>query len=227
MSKVIASPVSNYVAYNKHIAAVIPALNEKRSIEAVVRQMSQRALVIVVDDGSTDETAALALGAGAYVVRHPSNQGYDDALESGIRTAIELGCVYAITMDADGQHDPSLLDHFIAELESGADIVIGVRNITQRWSEVIFSIVGRYIWGIYDPLCGMKGYRLDVVRNQIKLNTYSSVGTELAIRLLKDGKKLRQVHINTHPREGASKFGDGLNANLRIMKSLFRSLIIM
>ncbi len=210
----------------KRTAAIVPAFNESQSIEEVVNQVKNKALVIVIDDGSTDETAAIALDAGAYVVRHSSNRGYDDALETGLRTSIELGCVYAVTMDADGQHDPSVLDHFVAELEAGADLVIGVRNLTQRWSEDVFSFVGNCLWGIHDPLCGMKGYRIEAIRNEINLNTYASIGTELAIRMLKDGRKFIQVPIITRPRNGTSKFGSGINANLRIVKSLLKGLLI-
>lgn len=207
------------------LAAVIPAFNEARSIQAVVQQVSQRALAIVVDDGSTDDTAALARDAGAHVVIHPFNRGYDGALETGIRTALELGCTFAVTMDADGQHDPTLLDRFLAELQAGADLVIGHRDRTQRWSEALFCIVGRAVWGLYDPLCGMKGYRLAILAKVADLSTYASIGTELAIRLTKSGVRPSQPKIKTRPREGMSRFGGGFNANLRICKALWIGLV--
>ena len=206
------------------LAAVIPAYNEARSIEALVRQVSQRALAIVVDDGSTDGTAALARAAGAHVVRHPVNRGYDAALESGLRTALALGCTYAVTMDADGQHDPTLVDRFLAELEGGADLVVGHRDRTQRWSEALFCVVGRAIWGLNDPLCGMKGYRLGILAKVEDLNTYASIGTELAVRLIKSGVLASQPKIKTRPREGLSRFGGGFKANLRICQALWIGL---
>lgn len=207
------------------LAAVIPALNEERSIEAVVRQASQRALAIVVDDGSTDNTAVLARAAGAHVVSHPVNRGYDGALETGIRTAIALGCTFAVTMDADGQHDPTLLDRFGAVLEGGSDLVVGQRDRTQRWSETLFCVVGRAVWGLNDPLCGMKGYRLDVLAGLKDINTYASIGTELAVRLVKGGMKAQQLPVKTRVREGVSRFGGGVKANLRICKALWIGLI--
>ena len=207
------------------LAAVIPALNEARSIEAVVREVSQRALAIVVDDGSIDDTAALARVAGAHVVSHPVNRGYDAALETGLRTARALGCTYAVTMDADGQHDPTLLDRFSAELEAGADLVVGHRDSTQRWSEALFCVVGRAVWGLHDPLCGMKGYRLARLAGIEDLNTYASIGTELAIRLIKKGVTIQQPTVKTRPREGNSRFGGGLKANLRISKALWIGLM--
>ena len=206
------------------LAAVIPAFNEARSIQAVVQQVSQRALAIVVDDGSTDDTATLARAAGAHVVSHPFNRGYDGALETGLRTAIDLGCILAVTMDADGQHDPTLLDRFYEEFNNGADLIVGVRDHRQRWSEILFSIIARQIWALHDPLCGMKGYRLSKIINKNSLNTYPSVGTELPILLIKNGIALHQIPVKTRPRSGKSSFGSGFSANMKIVKALFYGL---
>lgn len=216
-----ASPVASHDVCATRLAAVIPALNEGRNIEAVVRQVSQRALAIVVDDGSTDDTAVLARAAGAHVVSHPLNRGYDGALETGLRTAIALGCTFAVTMDADGQHDATLLDRFGAELEAGADLVVGHRDRTQRWSESLFCVVGSAVWGLHDPLCGMKGYRLSQLSKIQNFNTYFSIGTEIAIRLIKGGMQVSQLKIKTRQRNGKSRFGGGFKANLRICKALW------
>lgn len=207
------------------LAAVIPALNEARSIEGVVRQLSLSAMVIVVDDGSTDDTAALARSAGAQVISHQSNRGYDAALETGLRTARELGCSFAVTMDADGQHDPNLLELFSNVLKGGANLVVGHRDATQRWSEALFCLFGRAVWGLNDPLCGMKGYRLSILDNVTALNTYRSIGTELSLRLIECGVQATQVKIKTRKRDGISRFGVGIIANMRICKALWLGLI--
>ena len=225
MNEVGEAPVSNLDARLMRLAAVIPAFNEERSIQAVVLQVSKRALAIVVDDGSSDDTAALARAAGAHVVSHPVNRGYDAALETGLRTAIALGCTFAVTMDADGQHNETLLDSFGAELDAGADLVVGHRDRMQRWSETLFCIVGRTIWGLHDPLCGMKGYRLSNLTKFESLNTYNSVGTEIAIRMIMEGVLVRQHEMRTRQRNGISRFGGGLHANLRICWALWNGLM--
>lgn len=207
------------------LAAVIPAFNEARTIKAVVLQVRQRAIAIVVDDGSTDDTAVLAQAAGAYVVSHPSNRGYDCALETGLRTALEFGCNFAVTMDADGQHDPSLLDRFHAELKAGAKLVVGQRDSTQRWSEALFCFVSRRAWGLNDPLCGMKGYSLHSLARVEHINTYASIGTELAVRLVKAGVIAHQLPVKTRPREGTSRFGQGFMPNFKINKALWMGII--
>lgn len=226
----MSSSGSNFTQGNYEVAqllaAVIPAFNEAGSIEAVVQEVSQRALAIVVDDGSTDDTAVLARDAGARVVIHPFNRGYDCALETGIRTAIDLGCSYAVTMDADGQHDPTILDRFNEEFSKGADLIVGVRDHMQRWSEELFSIVSRHIWLLDDPLCGMKGYRLSKIFDVDLINTYPSVGTELAIRLIRHGLVLKQIPVQTRARIGSSRFGGGLSAHMKIFNALFNGLML-
>jgi polyprenyl-phospho-N-acetylgalactosaminyl synthase len=90
------------------VAVVIPAFDEGDRVGAVVAGCRERfPLVIVVDDGSTDATFAVARAAGAEVVRHPINLGQGAALQTGIARALELGATWIVTMDADGQHDPT------------------------------------------------------------------------------------------------------------------------
>ncbi len=89
------------------IAVVIPAYNEAATIAGIVhRARRQVETVIVVDDGSRDETAAQAEAAGAVVVRQPDNQGKGASLWRGMQTAVEQGAEAVITLDADGQHQP-------------------------------------------------------------------------------------------------------------------------
>ncbi len=109
------------------LSVVIPAKNEMDAIGAVVSDIRDRypeAEIVVVDDGSTDQTAHLAEQAGARVVRHPESLGNGAAVKSGARAAAgEILCF----MDADGQHDPDDLAKLLAKLEGGYDMVIGAR----------------------------------------------------------------------------------------------------
>ena len=95
------------------VALVIPALNEEKTIYEVVKESLKFGLVVVVDDGSVDQTAKFAELGGAVVVSHEKNKGYDSALNSGFIKAESLGCEYIITLDADGQHNPKLIHKFI------------------------------------------------------------------------------------------------------------------
>jgi glycosyltransferase involved in cell wall biosynthesis len=210
----------------RKFAVVIPAFNEASTIHALVHQVNRHAIAVVVDDGSSDNTADLARSAGAFVVAHEVNRGYDAALETGIRVACANGFFFVITMDADGQHDPNVLCRFIDAFEAGADLVIGRRDSTQRWAESLFGFVGGALWGIDDPLCGMKGYSTKRLKHIERFNTYESAGTELAILLCKRGVNVNQIPITTRSRKDPSRFGVGLIPNIRICRALWRAFFL-
>ncbi len=202
------------------LALVIPAFNEAATVGPVVRGAALHGTVVVVDDASNDRTGALAQQAGADVVRHGQNRGYDGALESGFRRAAELGCEFVVTLDADGQHNTELIAHFAAALERGADLVLGVRDRRQRFAEHIFAWFTRARFGIHDPLCGMKGYRLALYKALGHFDSYGSIGTELALFAVRNGARFAQIPVATRPRADAPRFDWLLRANQRILRSL-------
>ena len=209
------------------LAIVIPAFNEEETLAAVLVSASSFGQPIVVDDGSTDETAKIATNRGAVLVEHSENQGYDHALLSGIEKAISLGFDYVITLDADGQHDPTVLGEFLDRLESGFDMVIGVRGSVQRLSESVFQFVGSLLWSIEDPLCGVKGYRIPFLEKNVRaFKTYDSIGTEIAIRASILGADIDQVPILVRDRKGSSRFGWGLRTELRVLRAMFNGVLL-
>jgi hypothetical protein len=119
------------------LAVVIPALDEAKSIGSVVASVPRRiphvagVEVIVVDDGSTDGTAAVALAAGAdHVERHRSNRGLVSAFRTGTNRALASGADVIVHLDGDGQHDPAYIGRVVAPILFGeADVVVGVRPL--------------------------------------------------------------------------------------------------
>ena len=95
------------------LIALIPGYQEGPRIGAVVTAALEHLPVIVVDDGSTDETGAEANAAGATVVRQIPNQGKGAALRTGFREALDLGVEAVVTLDGDGQHDPAEIPAFL------------------------------------------------------------------------------------------------------------------
>jgi hypothetical protein len=109
---------------------VIPAFNEESSVAAVVREVhewSPGSDVVVIDDGSTDATAARASAAGAVVIGLPFNLGVGGAMRTGFRYALRSGYDAVIQVDADGQHDPRFIPELLAHAERGYAVVIGAR----------------------------------------------------------------------------------------------------
>jgi glycosyltransferase involved in cell wall biosynthesis len=110
---------------------VMPAHNEAGNIERVItelRQAVQGLDFVVIDDYSSDDTAAVAERMGAEVVRLPCNLGYGGAVQTGFRYAVQRGYDYAVMMDSDGQHDPRSVPALLEVVENGeADVALGSR----------------------------------------------------------------------------------------------------
>ncbi|HET7515006.1 MAG TPA: glycosyltransferase family 2 protein [Gaiella sp.] len=115
----------------RRIVAVVPAFDEEAAIGGVIREIAEfdAAIdVVVVDDGSSDGTAAAAARAGATVVRLPFNLGIGAAVQTGFRWALERDYDLAVRLDGDGQHDAAELPRLLAPIDRGeADVVTGSR----------------------------------------------------------------------------------------------------
>jgi glycosyltransferase involved in cell wall biosynthesis len=148
-----------------NIVALIPGYQEGPRIAAVVAGARPFVPVVVVDDGSTDDTAAQAEAAGATVLVQRPNAGKGTALRAGFRHALENGATAVVTLDADGQHDPAEIPAFITAFEAtGAELIIGrrdfatmplVRRLSNTLGGWVFSMaVGRRVAD------NQSGYRL-------------------------------------------------------------------
>lgn len=206
------------------LAIVIPAYNESKTISGVVKSVNPFGTPIVVDDGSKDDTVSLAESAGAIVVSHRNNVGYDEALNSGFEKAFELGFTVVITFDADGQHDELMIPSFVNKIEAGADVVVGVRNQKQRISEHIFAWYTDLRFKIKDPLCGMKAYRKIVYDKLGHMDSFGSIGTELAIFAAKNQYRIEEMDIKIAVREGEPRFSRSFTGEYKIIRAMFLSL---
>jgi glycosyltransferase involved in cell wall biosynthesis len=148
------------------IVAVIPGYNEGPRIGDVVRGAAAHLPVLVVDDGSRDETAGQARAAGATVIEQRPNQGKGAALRAGFRRALADGADAVLTLDADGQHDPAEIPAFLSAwaTEPRPDLVIGRRNFRamppiRRLSNVLGGRA--FSWAVGRPIPdNQSGYRL-------------------------------------------------------------------
>ncbi|MBG6055922.1 glycosyltransferase involved in cell wall biosynthesis [Salinibacterium sp. CAN_S4] len=125
---------------------VMPAFNEEASVAAVVREVHTKLpgiSVLVVDDGSADDTTAVARAAGAMVATLPFNLGVGGAMRVGFRFALENGFDNVVQVDSDGQHDPSEVPALLAALQS-ADLVLGARFA----GEGDYSVRGPRSWAM-------------------------------------------------------------------------------
>lgn len=157
---------------NARVLVIIPAYNEAASISQViqgVRDSAPFADIVVVNDGSSDDTALVAKLDGANIISHCFNMGYGIALQTGFKYALARGYAYVIYLDGDGQHESKCIRDILAELLSrSADVVIGSRYLgnfqyrtdwTRRLASILFGCITSKIIGqrITDPTSGFRG----------------------------------------------------------------------
>jgi glycosyltransferase involved in cell wall biosynthesis len=177
------------IDYMTKILALIPAFNEAQHIAQVVRSTCAHLPVLVVDDGSTDQTAAQAQKAGAQVLRQQPNQGKGAALRAGFRYALDHGYDAIVTLDADGQHDPAQVPGFVQAFdERGADLIVGTRTFAEMpLIRRIANTIGTMAlsWALGQPIHdNQSGYRLIGRRlMQITLDSRES-GFEFEVEMI-------------------------------------------
>lgn len=146
--------------------ALIPAYNEAAHIGTVISAVRRHGLpVLVVDDGSLDQTGQIAAAAGATVLRQPSNAGKGLALRAGFRWALDHGFQEILTLDGDGQHDPAEIPCLLKAFEEeGHDLIIGARNFDDMpWTRYTMNVLGRWTLSrvMGQPMLdNQSGYRL-------------------------------------------------------------------
>lgn len=209
--------------------AVIPAFNEGKTIFSVIIDVKKFASeAIVVNDASSDDTAEVARRAGAMVISHERNQGYDTTLNDGFSEAAKIGADIIFTIDADGEHSPTDIPKMLTPIEEGrADIVLGQRPHTTHLSEAIFALYTRLRFGVADPLCGFKAYRTSVYTKFGAFDTFGSIGTELAFRGISAGfsKALVPIELKTRENDSSRFYARSFRANLKILRAMWRTII--
>jgi glycosyltransferase involved in cell wall biosynthesis len=188
------------------ILALIPAHDEAPRIGAVVAAAIAHVPVLVVDDGSSDETSAVAEAAGATVLRQVPNQGKGAALRAGFARAIAEGVLAVVTLDGDGQHDPAELPGFVhAERAHPVELIVGKRDfgrmpLVRRASNVLGTLflsaaVGRWIPD------NQSGYRLVGRRLMAEMLASREDGFAFEVEMiavcLREGWPIRWLPIST------------------------------
>jgi glycosyltransferase involved in cell wall biosynthesis len=216
-------------ANTERTSIVIPAFNESASIAAVVRDLASAAHwleILVVDDGSSDETGANAAAAGARVIRHPYNKGNGAAVKSGIRQAAGA---FILIADADGQHRPADATRLVAQLDV-YDLVIGARSgqtqasLARRLGNGALNRLAGYLTQqhIPDLTSGFRAARREYLLEFIHLlpNGFSTP-TTTTMAFMRAGYSVRFEPIEAAQRTGVSKIrlgADGFNFFLILLK---------
>jgi len=228
------SPTIINMLRQHRIVIVVPAYNEERFIGSVVLKILQFPVsVIVVDDGSSDNTAFIAEAAGAIAIRHNQNMGKGEALNTGICEARKMNPEAIVLIDSDGQHLVMELPRLVQPIfEEGADIVIGSRYL-EKTSQVpphrvlghqFFNIVTSLASGVKvsDSQSGYRAFSPKAFNTDLFLSANFSVESEMQFLAHEHGLKVTEVPItvqyNDKPKR--SVIGQGsmvLTGILRLM----------
>lgn len=220
-----------------NVAVLIPAFNASRTIFELVRRISsiiEVQNIVVVDDGSSDNTSQLAREAGAVVLCHRENRGKGEALKTGFRYVMDGRYHGVISLDADGQHDERFIPFFLQNaLQEEVDILIGsrmdlvgqmpwVRVLTNRiTSACISALVGQKI---PDSQSGYRYIRTDVLKVLRLRTSHYDTESEILIQAGRKGYRIDSVPISSiygEEKSAIRPMRDTLRFILLVMRSLF------
>ncbi len=212
------------------VSIVLPAKNESAAIGQTIAQIQQLQLaheIIVVNDGSTDQTKQVAETAGAKIVTHPYSKGNGVAIKTGARTATGDIIVF---MDADGQHDPQDIPHLLEKIEQGYDLVVGARqkgsqaSLGRGIANALYNNLATYMTEqkVEDLTSGFRAVRADKFREFLYLlpNGFSYPTTS-TMAFFRAGYSVTYVPIHAAKRIGKSHIQplkDGVRFFLIIFK---------
>jgi len=203
---------------NQNLCCVVPVYQAERTIVDLIRSIRENQAelpIIVVDDGSTDHCVDILTEiANITLIRHPQNRGKGAALKSGILRARQMGYTHVITIDADLQHPPALMDKFIRKQQaSSADLIIGRRKFVLRempfqriLSNTITSLMISIRIGqcVHDSQCGFRLLRIDSLDiGKLKANGFQ-FESEYLVRIPRYGFRIAEIDIPTLYREERS-----------------------
>ena len=208
-------------AFAGGIAVVIPAYNEAENIHHVLAALPDRVCdlalhAIVIDDGSADRTTEAARTAGAAAVRLPMNRGQGAALRTGYRLALVTGAEIVVTMDADGQHQPSELSRLVSPIANGeVDVVNGSRVLGEAdpnhaarelGVKLFAQLLSLLTWSkVTDPACGYRAVRTEALRG-LEFRQDQFHNSEFIVEASKKGLRSMEVPVTITKRiSGESK----------------------
>ncbi len=222
----------------KDLLIIIPAYNEAENLPDVIkalRGMVDTPQILVVDDGSLDDTFDICMKLGVKAVRHKVNLGLSSAIRTGMQYALEKGCRYAMQFDADGQHDASYVKLLYDAIRNeDADIVIGSRYLESKGIVNARYIGGRVISGcirfmtgrkIKDPTSGMRVYSDRVMKLFTASSQYSPEPDTLSY-LMKKGFKVSEAGVEMRERMSGKSYLDIIGA-ARYMFRMCTSILLL
>ncbi|MFA5060439.1 MAG: glycosyltransferase family 2 protein [Candidatus Omnitrophota bacterium] len=216
------------------VCVTIPAYNEAAAIGPLVEEIKKKNLsVVVIDDGSTDNTGDIARRAGAFVLRHENKKGKGASLRDGFAYALKENFDGVLTMDGDGQHAPEDIDLFLAKAsQHPRSIILGSRMDNPRGMPLIRFLTNKIMSAVIsriakqdmpDTQCGFRFISTAVLREVQVASSDFEAESEILIESNRKSFKIYSVPIKTIYRNEKSKINP-LMDTIRFVKYLLRTL---
>lgn len=234
------SPSGHVQASPPRCLAIVPALNEEKQIGLVIEDIKRNAPgfdVLVIDDGSTDRTAAVARAHGAAVVRHPFNMGYGVALQTAYKYAVRRGYDVLVQLDGDGQHDPAYIPKLAEQVTQGqTDVCVGTRfkeglgyipPFFRRVGMVIFGYIASRATGrrVTDPTSGYQALtRRAFSFFQSDLFPFDYPDADVLILLHRAGFRCNELPVKMKPSPTGKSMHGGILKPLFYVFKMFLSI---
>ncbi len=239
------------VEHKQKRLVIVPAFNEEKRIVHVLRdilQVDEALDIVVIDDGSTDNTGQVSKAAGAKVLRLSSNMGYGVAIQTGYKYTLERGYDCVAQLDADGQHDPSYLPSMFEAVASGrADLIIGSRFMGEDNSAIkssagypvgkgrrmgigLFAFITSKIIGIKitDPTSGYRALNNRVLGFLVNdFFPYDYPDADMIVLVHRAGFSIKELSMKMHGRKDGTSMHSGLKPVYYVFKVFLSMLMTM
>lgn len=223
---------------------IIPAFNEEKNISKVLDSIISLQLpidILVINDGSKDQTVRNAKPFLVNIISHPTNLGYGSAIQTGYRFAANRKYPYVIVFDGDGQHDPSYIINMMEAIkQDDVDVVIGSRFLLKSKMEIgcskllvikFFRKLIYYITGkkITDPTSGFQGFKFRVYEALSNSRNYPTdfPDSNFIIETLLNRNKILEIPVNMYNRESGSSIHSGLKPIVYVLQILLSIVVVI
>jgi len=189
------------------VCALIPAYNESKTIVSIIEGVKRFGLQpLVVDDGSTDDTAKLAKESGAFVLTRTVNKGKGASLREGLQHILSMDCDAIVIMDGDGQHNPGDIELFLKKAAQGSSFITGnrmndtksmprIRYFTNKFMSFVISLVCKQ--RVPDTQCGYKLIKKDALKKLNLSSSHYDIETEFLIEASRAGIRIDSIPVKT------------------------------
>ena len=224
------------------VLVTLTALNEEKNIGVIISDIKKMGYeCLLVDDGSNDNTTAIAKSLGADVIKHCFNLGQGYAVITSFKAAIERNCDIIIEMDADGQHNPSEVPKFIEKLNNtDADIVVGSRILGNNhpnapffrktflpyFTKIINLLTG---YKMTDAMCGFRAFKSSSLKKvQAQLGSMLEpqyIAAEMFLRFANEGLTVEEVPINLCDRLSGYSYKGFIRYGFGVLKAIIKTIL--